>query len=194
MATPLNPPIERVSLGTTKTHRPEAEVAKAMANSINALQGHGLMLTVSEEEAEQARQAFLGETKLRDTPPAAVAKLGLLLSEYDHQIVRHADQIRTFVTNRLIEESSDKNPQIRIKALELLGKIGDVGLFTDKTEITVHSQATNTIEAKLRSKLQTLMDVTDAEIIPNDAPTRGAPVVEDLNELTDPMVLLRDLE
>ena len=189
----FTPKLERVKEDVI--HRPadDAEQARALARSMTLLGNHGLQMKLSEGEAFNARDAFTGVLPLKNTPPAAIAKLGLLLDEYDHTLVKDAAQIRTFVTNRLIEESNDKNPQIRMKALELLGKIGDVGLFTEKTEVTIHHQATHTIEAKLREKLTILMDVEDAQVLPAKGKVVGASDAHAAGDI-DPMKLLKDLE
>ena len=54
-------------------------------------------------------------------------------------------------------------------ALELLGKISDVGLFTEKSEVTITHQTTEDIKEKLRGKLAKLVnpqpEVEDATII-----------------------------
>ena len=68
---------------------------------------------------------------------------------------------------RLIEESQNPDPRIRIRALELLGKVSDVGLFTDRTEVTITHQTTDELRNKLRAKLQRLVsqpDVVDAKV------------------------------
>jgi hypothetical protein len=85
--------------------------------------------------------------------PATVAYLTGLIREYDHQVVDDAVQLRRFVTNKLIEETTKENATNRIKALELLGKISDVGLFTEKTEITVKNAPIEDLEAQIRSKI-----------------------------------------
>jgi hypothetical protein len=40
-----------------------------------------------------------------------------------------------------------------MRSLELLGKISDVGLFTDKTEITMRHRPTEELEQLLRERL-----------------------------------------
>ena len=49
-----------------------------------------------------------------------------------------------------------------MRALELLGKISDVGLFAEKSEVTITHQSTEDLREKLRSKLEKL--VNPAEI------------------------------
>jgi hypothetical protein len=66
-------------------------------------------------------------------------------------------------------ESDNNDARIRMKALELLGKISDVGLFSERTEVTVTNKSTSELEEVLKSKLKKLMgggDVQDAVILP----------------------------
>jgi hypothetical protein len=77
------------------------------------------------------------------------------------------------VTNKLILETENPDPRVRIRALELLGKISDVGLFSEKSEVTVTHQSTDDLKAKLRRKLEKLVNpveelVLDGEIIDLD--------------------------
>ena len=62
------------------------------------------------------------------------------------------------VTNKLILETDNPDPRVRIRALELLGKISDVGLFAEKSEVTVTHQSTEDLRLKLRSKLAKLVN------------------------------------
>jgi len=82
--------------------------------------------------------------------------------------------VRHLVTNKLILETENPDPRVRIRALELLGKISDVGLFAEKSEVTVTHQSTDDLKAKLRKKLEKLVNpvdevVLDGEIIDVDA-------------------------
>jgi hypothetical protein len=91
------------------------------------------------------------------TTPASVMHLAALLRDYDHQLVDDAVQLRRFVTNKLIEETNKENASNRIKALELLGKISDVGLFSEKTEITVKNASVEDLQDQIRSKLMKII-------------------------------------
>lgn len=86
-----------------------------------------------------------------------------LLTAYDMAVVRDAKRLRNYITNKLIIESENLDPRIRMRALELLGKISDVGLFTERTEITVNNRSTVELENSLREKLRNLMNVEEAE-------------------------------
>ena len=73
------------------------------------------------------------------------------------------------MTNKLLLETENPDPRVRMRALELLGKISDVGLFAEKSEVTITHQSTDDLRAKLREKLQKLNtpeeNIQDAVII-----------------------------
>ena len=89
--------------------------------------------------------------------PAVVLHLEALLTEYDHEIIQDATSVRRYVTHRLLEESApDKDPKYALRALENLGKITEVGLFTERVEVTVKQQSTEELEDKLKKALEIL--------------------------------------
>jgi hypothetical protein len=94
--------------------------------------------------------------------PATVQHLFMMLSDYDHQVVQEAVQLRRFVTNKLIEDAGLSDPRHRLKALELLGKISDVGLFSEKTEITVKNLSQEDLQTQIKNKLFKILGKTAA--------------------------------
>ena len=104
-------------------------------------------------------------TEVELSSPGVVVHLKAILSEYDKQVVESAAQIRTFVTNKLLLETESPDPRIRIKALELLGKISDVGLFTDKTEVTMRHRPTAELEQLLRERLTNVIHA-ETKVVP----------------------------
>ena len=154
------------------------EKAQAACNSAELL---GLDTTASAEEQEAAEQAVyemaanpdkankkLAKASQKMTP-AVYKTVDGILKDYSHRVVENAMQIRLLVTNKLIIESEDEDPKIRLRALELLGKITDVGLFTEKSEVTINHRSSQELVSSLRSKIQKLMyptdDAVDAEVI-----------------------------
>lgn len=116
---------------------------------------------IPEETKDKARSVFSGYTLASDeelSDPKTVVYLKSLLNEYDQVVIKSAAQIRTYVTNKLIEESANADPRIRMRSLELLGKISDVGLFTDKTEVTMRHRPTEELEQLLRERLTKVIE------------------------------------
>ncbi len=127
---------------------------------------------ISEVDKHKAREVFIGNELASDedlSSPGMVVYLQSLLSEYDTVIVKSAQQMRTYVTNKLLAETANPDPRIRMKSLELLGKISDVGLFTDKTEITMRHRPTEELEQMLRERLT---KVLEAEVV-DPKPTKS---------------------
>jgi len=97
--------------------------------------------------------------------PAAVQHLVGMLSAYDWEFVERAKEIRGYTVAKLLEEAENPNANIRLKALGLLGKITEVGLFTDKIEVKKESLSDDEIDQKIKDKLSRFMGVTDASVI-----------------------------
>lgn len=107
------------------------------------------------QDPEEANKSFT-PARISALRPAVIQQLDEVLSEFNHVVVRNAVQIRTFVTNKLILEASNPDPRVRIRALELLGKISDVGLFAERSEVTITHRSTDELKQTLREKLNTL--------------------------------------
>jgi hypothetical protein len=159
-----------------------AERVKVAAATAKRLLEAGAEIPVSTKEKKEAEEVFKAYTdpeqknpepkqvnKYLNTP-ATVQHLYMMLSAYDHQVVQDAVQLRRYITNKLIEDTDLADPRHRLRALELLGKISDVGLFSDKTEITVKNVTQEDLEAQIRSKIFKILGnnatvVDESEII-----------------------------
>lgn len=92
-------------------------------------------------------------------------KLAALLNEYDKQIVQDSVQLRTYITNKLIEISNCGNTKDELRALELLGKHSDVGLFVEKTEISVVNTTPAALEHAIKDKINRLLGYANVEMV-----------------------------
>lgn len=133
--------------------RPDDEQNKEIQTQA-ARQAFGT-LTTTATEAEQK------ENLLQLKTPEAVRHLTGMLSAYDWEFVEMAKQIRGYTVAQLIEETKSSNANIRLKALGLLGKVTEVGLFTDKVEVTKTELTDVEIDAKIKEKLNKYMGVID---------------------------------
>ena len=130
---------------------------------------------VSELEKQQARETFSAMTTASPIQkqhelvaqietPAAVRHLVGMLTAYDWEFVHQAKELRGYAVAKLVEECESPNPNIRLKALGLLGKVTEVGLFTDKIEVKKTDMTEDEIDKRLKEKLAKFMDVSDAEV------------------------------
>lgn len=143
---------------------------------------------VEDEDMDAARGVFTGRkapTERVLSSPGTVVHLKALLTEYDTLVVQSAAQIRRYVTNRLLEDSANPDPRIRIRCYELLGKISDVGLFTEKSEVTLKHRPTEELEQLLRERLIKTIEAEDLGL--PQAPVQN-PDYEDVEALLDARV------
>jgi hypothetical protein len=137
----------------------------------------------TEEDKALAREAFETVTTIKNKshvnigalanyPNASLRHLDAMLSEYDHELINSAMRIREFTKNRLLLEADNPDGKIRIRALELLGKIKDVGLFTDRIEITHKAKTDEELATELYNKLEKFMGT--AQVISDVEPITEA--------------------
>jgi hypothetical protein len=151
------------------------EKAQAACNTAALLE---LDTTPSEEDRLEAEQAVYkvaeNEDKAnkqlakKDQKPAVYKSVKGILDEYSLRVVDNAMQIRLLVTNKLILDSESPDDRTRLRALEMLGKITDVGLFTEKSEVTINHRSTADLVDSIRNKIHRLMhpdDVTDVKAV-----------------------------
>jgi hypothetical protein len=160
--------------------------AEAACATIQELKAHGLEVEPTKEDQDIA--AALATSYATDPEktskkvtnkraatltPASLVLTGGILTEFGQAVVESSLQIRHLVTNKLILETDNPDPRVRVRALELLGKISDVGLFSEKSEVTITHQSTDDLKEKLRAKLMKLAnpddDIQDAVVIDGEA-------------------------
>jgi hypothetical protein len=117
--------------------------------------------------------------------PAEAKAVSLLVKQFDFQAFADAQQARNYITNKLLKISDCGDPKLELKALELLGKHSDVGLFTERSEITVLHSTSKTLEDSIKDRIKRLLN---ADVI--DVPTLTAELDEpdpepELEEIQD---------
>ena len=160
---------------------------ESAANTAKELSKHGLEVEPTKEDKDVAAKLVVAyadnpvKTSKKVTPkrvaaltPASLILTNSILQEFGRSVVESSVQIRHLVTNKLLLETDNPDPRVRIRALELLGKISDVGLFAEKSEVTITHQSTDDLREKLRSKLAKL--VNPEEEIENAVIIDGEPV------------------
>ena len=158
------------------------ERAEYACNTADKLSEHGLHITPTKEDKDAAAKLAIAyadnpektskkvtSKKAATLTPASLLMTNSILQEFGHSVVESAVQIRHLITNKLVLEAENPDPRVRIRALELLGKISDVALFAEKSEVTITHQTTEDIKDKLRAKLAKLVnpesEVQDAVFI-----------------------------
>lgn len=131
------------------------EKARAYFNTIQVLERGGLEIEVGDEDKRESHQ-ILSEEKFppaKKLTPGVIVNLEALLTEWDHEVLDAKRKLKNYVTNRLVIESTDPDPKIRLRALELLGKTSTAAVFSDKLEVSVTHRTITDIENELKRTL-----------------------------------------
>ena len=135
------------------------EKARALFDTVQDLISQGAQVEITTEDKAIAHKAF-AEQKLpsaKHVTPGAILNLEAILSEWDQEVLDVNRRLRNYVTNKLILESNDPDPKIRLKSLELLGKTSGVGLFAERIDVNVTHRSVADIERELAKTLELYM-------------------------------------
>lgn len=138
----------------------------------------------NQQQTQAARKAFGSLTTNADTTeqkaslaelktPAAVRHLTGMLAAYDWQFIDMAQQLRGYTVAKILEETKSPNANIRLKALVALGKVTEVGLFTEQIEVKKVEMTDAEVEQRIKDKLAKFMgviDVVDVSERPDESP------------------------
>jgi hypothetical protein len=130
-----------------------AEESQQSAAASQARQAFQAMTTQSPEEQRKA----LIQLK---TPPAVRHLTGMLVA-YDWAFVEQAKELRGYAVSQILEETKHPDAKIRLKALDMLGRVTEVALFTERVEVKNNTLSDAEIEAKIKDKINRFMQVTD---------------------------------
>jgi hypothetical protein len=106
----------------------------------------------------------LALTKIKT--PEAVQHLVGMLTQYDWEFVEHAKQLRGYIVSKLVEETSHPDARIRLKALQMLGNVTEVKLFTERVEVKKIDATEDELNARLQEKLRSFLNPTVVAEVP----------------------------
>lgn len=125
---------------------------------------------VNFDASNEAQKQALAKIKT----PAAVQHLVGMLTAYDWEFIEQAKELRGYTVAKIVEETTHPDARIRLKALQMLGNVTEVALFTERVEITKKDASEEEIEKRLRERLSkfltpddgaTVTDVTDKAVV-----------------------------
>ena len=130
----------------------------------------GAPLELNEEDADAQKaliEAALKNRKapaLKDTNTAFAA--AAFLRTYGTVVALDVAQSRSAITNKLMELANCGDPKYELKALELLGKHSDIGLFTSKSEITINYKDPQDLENAIKERIKRLLNADVVDVTP----------------------------
>jgi hypothetical protein len=130
----------------------------------------GAPLEVTAETAEKERNLLKEVVEKKKTKnltnQTTAFAAATFLRTYGAALALDVSQVRAAVTNKLMEIANCGEPRYELKALELLGKHSDVGLFTERSEITINYQNPEDLEKAIKERVKRLLNADVIDITP----------------------------
>lgn len=135
---------------------------------------------LSQAQQEKTTEAFnaltTGDPRAKqkllelDLPEEIKSAVGMVTA-YQWRFIEQAEQLRSMSVAKIVKETDHPDARIRLKALEMLGKVTEVALFTDRVQIKTDEISDEELDAKIKEKLSRYMgavDVVEAEFTEKD--------------------------
>ena len=103
-----------------------------------------------------------------DLPEEIKSAVGMVTA-YQWKFVEQAEELRSMAVANIVKEVHHPDARIRLKALELLGKVTEVALFTDRVAIKNEEVTDEELDARIKEKLGRYMgtvDIVDVDELP----------------------------
>jgi hypothetical protein len=126
-----------------------------------------IISTAQEQKAAQSFTALATqdpkakEKLLQMQVPEEIRSTMAMVSAYQWRFVEQAENLRSMAVTKIVEETSHPDARIRLKALEMLGKVTEVALFTDRLEVKKTDVTEEELNARIREKLERYMGKVD---------------------------------
>ena len=173
----LTTPVEKLSTAQTLNAQIQtADWLKEITNDDDTI--------VDKAQEHKAADAF--SALLHDIPeakdklltmqvPEEIRSTVAMVSAYQWKFLEQAENLRNMAVTKIVQETDHPDARIRLKALELLGKVTEVALFTDRVEVKHTEMTDDELTQKIRDKLSRYMgkvDVVDVRMVDDieDAP------------------------
>lgn len=174
------------------------EAVEVAANTADLLVELGAPLEVDPETAEREKRLLEAVVKNKKKEPLqrvnTAYAASAFLKTYGQQMAFDVNQARAAITAKLMEIANCGETKFELKALELLGKHSDIGLFTERSEITINYKDPESLENAIKERVKRLLnaDVIDVTPIGIDldeelgvaSPHANAPLLEELDDVT----------
>ena len=103
-----------------------------------------------------------------DLPEEIKAAVGMVTA-YQWKFVEQAEELRSMAVSHIVKEIQHPDARIRLKALEMLGKVTEVALFTDRIQVKSEDVSDEELDARIKEKLGRYMgavDIVDVDELP----------------------------
>ena len=139
-------------------------------NTAELQESLGAALDVTEGDVEREKELLRAVAEAKKpsnlTNQTTAFAAAAFLRTYGAQLAMDAAQARSAITNKLMEIADCGDPRFELKALELLGKHSDIGIFTERSEITVNYKSPEDLEKAIKDRVKNLLNAQVVDVTP----------------------------
>lgn len=161
------------------------------ANTEEVLEQLGAGVPEIEAEDLESTKVLLEQALKKKDPkalnnPMTAYAAKEFLRTYTARLAVDMSDVRSALTNKLLELANCGDPRFELKALELLGKHSDIALFTERSEVTVNYKNSTDLESAIKERIGRLLksSVVDVEVR-NVAPSSTRALDEEFGPAID---------
>jgi hypothetical protein len=146
------------------------DTLEVTANTIEVLEELGAPPEVAAEDAFATTELLKKALKTQNTKalnnPMVAFGAKEFVRTYSARLAVEVSDIRTALTNKLLELANCGDPRFELKALELLGKHSDIALFTERSEVTVNYKSSNDLEGAIKDRIRRILHSSAVDVEP----------------------------
>jgi len=147
-----------------------ADKLVSAANTADMLEALGAPVEVDPQDFA-AEKKFI-DAAIKDHKASPLNRLptavgaSAFLKQYGAMRAFDANEIRAALTNKLLEIADCGEIRYELKAIEMLGKHSDIGLFTERSEININYNSPEALETAIKERVKRLLNADIIDITP----------------------------
>jgi hypothetical protein len=147
-----------------------ADALTVTANTQALIEQLGGPPEMTPEEAKEAAATLQSALKTQNKSALNTAPVAFAAREfirvYSARLAADISDVRTSITNKLLELANCGDPRYELKALELLGKHSDIALFTERSEVTINYKTSSDLEEAIKERVKRLLNSDIVDVTP----------------------------
>jgi hypothetical protein len=147
-----------------------ADRLASAASTAEFLESLGAPVEINPADLEEEKKLIDAVVKDQKTKPLSNLPTALgaaaFLRAYGKQTAVDVAEVRTALTFKLLEIADCGETKYELKAIELLGKHSDIGLFTDRSEININYNSPEALETAIKERVKRLLNADIVDIKP----------------------------
>jgi hypothetical protein len=152
---------------TVPTFAEELMVAASTADLLRTL---GAPIEVDKRTLNEEKTLIDSAVKNKNLKPLqnlnTATAVSAFLKTYGQNLAFDAAQARAAITSKLMEIADCGDIKYELKALELLGKHSDIGLFTERSEVTINYKNPTDLEDAIKERVKRLLNADIIDVTP----------------------------